>query len=345
MSINLKVPDIRELKPRLTVFGVGGAGGNAVNNMITAGLQGVDFVVANTDAQALTMSKAERIIQMGIQVTEGLGAGSQPDVGRAAAEEVIDEIRDHLSGAHMVFVTAGMGGGTGTGAAPVVARGAKKLGILTMGWVTKPFHFEGQRRMRYAEAGILELQKCVDTQIIIPNQNLFRVANEKTTFADAFAMADQVLYSGVACITDLMVKEGLINLDFADVRAVMREMGKARMGTGEATGEKRALTAAEAAIANPLIDDSSMKGARGLLISITGGKDLTLFEVDEAATRIREEVDQDANIIVGATFDENLDGVTRVSVVPPGIKQALIARNAAAPAAVVTNAVAATTPD
>jgi cell division protein FtsZ len=319
MSINLKIPDIRELKPRLTVFGVGGAGGNAVNNMISAGLQGVDFVVANTDAQALTASKAERIIQMGVQVTEGLGAGSQPEVGRAAAEEVIDEIRDHLSGAHMVFVTAGMGGGTGTGAAPVIARVAKELGILTVGVVTKPFHFEGQRRMRFAEAGIVELQKCVDTQIIIPNQNLFRVANEKTTFADAFAMADQVLYSGVACITDLMVKEGLINLDFADVRAIMREMGKAMMGTGEASGEKRALRAAEAAIANPLIDDVSMKGARGLLISITGGKDLTLYEVDEAATRIREEVDTDANIIVGATFDEGLEGIIRVSVVATGI--------------------------
>src|SRR5215207_5136705 len=319
MTINLKIPDIRELKPRITVFGVGGAGGNAVNNMITAGLQGVEFVVANTDAQALTLSKAERIIQMGVQVTEGLGAGSQPDIGRAAAEEVMDEIRDHLSGAHMVFVTAGMGGGTGTGAAPVVAQIAKELGILTVGVVTKPFHFEGQRRMKFAEAGIAELQKCVDTQIIIPNQNLFRVANEKTTFADAFAMADQVLYSGVACITDLMVKEGLINLDFADVRSIMREMGKAMMGTGEASGEKRALRAAEAAIANPLIDDVSMKGARGLLISITGGKDLTLYEVDEAATRIREEVDQEANIIVGATFDESLEGIIRVSVVATGI--------------------------
>lgn len=319
MTINLKIPDIREMKPRITVFGVGGAGGNAVNNMISAGLQGVDFVVANTDAQALTLSKAERIVQMGTQVTEGLGAGSQPEVGRAAAEEVIDELRDHLSGAHMVFVTAGMGGGTGTGAAPVIARIARELGILTVGVVTKPFHFEGQRRMRFAEAGITELQKVVDTLLIIPNQNLFRVANEKTTFADAFAMADQVLYSGVACITDLMVKEGLINLDFADVRAVMKEMGKAMMGTGEATGEKRALTAAEAAIANPLIDDASMKGARGLLISITGGKDLTLYEVDEAATRIREEVDQDANIIVGATFDETLDGIIRVSVVATGI--------------------------
>ena len=322
MTINLKIPDIREMKPRITVFGVGGAGGNAVNNMITAGLQGVDFVVANTDAQALTMSKAERIIQMGTQVTEGLGAGSQPEVGRAAAEEVIDEIRDHLTGAHMVFVTAGMGGGTGTGAAPIIAKTARELGILTVGVVTKPFQFEGARRMRFAEAGIVELQKVVDTLLIIPNQNLFRVANEKTTFADAFAMADQVLYSGVACITDLMVKEGLINLDFADVRAVMREMGKAMMGTGEASGEKRALTAAEGAINNPLIDDASMKGARGLLISITGGKDLTLYEVDEAATRIREEVDQDANIIVGATFDESLEGIIRVSVVATGIDNA-----------------------
>lgn len=335
MALNLTPPDISELKPRITVFGVGGAGGNAVNNMITAGLQGVDFVVANTDAQALTMSKAQRIVQMGTVVTQGLGAGSQPDVGASAAEEVLDELRDHLTGANMVFVTAGMGGGTGTGAAPVIAKTARDMGILTVGVVTKPFHFEGQRRMRTAEAGIAELHKVVDTLLIIPNQNLFRVANEKTTFADAFAMADQVLYSGVACITDLMVKEGLINLDFADVRAVMREMGKAMMGTGEATGEKRALTAAEAAIANPLIDDSSMKGARGLLISITGGKDLTLFEVDEAATRIREEVDQDANIIVGATFDETLDGIIRVSVVATGIEQAAIARNAA-PAAVVT---------
>jgi cell division protein FtsZ len=328
MTINLNIPDIRELKPRITVFGIGGAGGNAVNNMITAGLQGVDFVVANTDAQALTMSKAERVVQMGVQVTEGLGAGSQPEIGRAAAEEVIDEIRYHLSGVHMVFVTAGMGGGTGTGAAPVIAKAAHELGILTVGVVTKPFHFEGQRRMRIADGGITELQKCVDTLLIIPNQNLFRVANEKTTFADAFALADQVLYSGVACITDLMVKEGLINLDFADVRAVMREMGKAMMGTGEAAGDKRALTAAEAAIANPLIDDASMKGARGLLISITGGRDLTLYEVDEAATRIREEVDQDANIIVGATFDESLDGMIRVSVVATGIDHAAAQRPA-----------------
>ncbi|WP_222877613.1 cell division protein FtsZ [Terrihabitans soli] len=319
MSINLKLPDIRELRPRITVFGVGGAGGNAVNNMIEAGLQGVDFVVGNTDAQALTQSRAERLIQMGLQVTEGLGAGSQPEVGRAAAEEVIDEVRDHLSGAHMAFITAGMGGGTGTGAAAVVARTAKELGILTVGVVTKPFHFEGHRRMRMAEQGIEELSKHVDTLLVIPNQNLFRIANEKTTFADAFAMADQVLYSGVACITDLMVKEGLINLDFADVRAVMREMGKAMMGTGEAQGERRAITAAEAAIANPLLDDVSMKGARGLLISITGGNDLTLYEVDEAATRIREEVDPEANIILGATFDAKLEGTIRVSVVATGI--------------------------
>jgi cell division protein FtsZ len=319
MTINLKKPDITELKPRITVFGVGGGGGNAVNNMITAGLRGVEFVVANTDAQALTMSKSERLIQLGAHVTEGLGAGSQPEVGRAAAEECIDEIIDHLSNTHMCFVTAGMGGGTGTGAAPVVARAAREKGILTVGVVTKPFHFEGQRRMKTADLGIEELQKCVDTLIVIPNQNLFRIANDKTTFADAFAMADQVLYSGVACITDLMVKEGLINLDFADVRSVMREMGKAMMGTGEASGEGRAMAAAEAAIANPLLDETSMKGARGLLISITGGRDLTLFEVDEAATRIREEVDQDANIILGATFDEELEGVIRVSVVATGI--------------------------
>jgi cell division protein FtsZ len=326
MAISLQAPDIRELKPRITVFGVGGAGGNAVNNMIDSGLIGCEFVVANTDAQALSSSRSERIIQMGLAATEGLGAGSQPDVGRAAAEEVIDEIRDQLSGAHMAFITAGMGGGTGTGAAPVIARAARDLGILTVGVVTKPFQFEGVRRMRTAEAGINELQQSVDTLIVIPNQNLFRIANEKTTFADAFAMADQVLYSGVACITDLMVKEGLINLDFADVRAIMRGMGKAMMGTGEATGEKRANRAAEAAIANPLLDDVSMKGARGLLISITGGRDLTLYEVDEAATRIREEVDQDANIILGATFDESLEGIIRVSVVATGIDQALIAQ-------------------
>ncbi len=319
MTINLKAPELRELKPRIMVCGVGGGGCNAVNNMISSGLSGVDFLVANTDAQALASSAAERIIQMGLQVTEGLGAGAQPEVGRAAAEEAREEIREHLSGAHMCFVTAGMGGGTGTGAAPVIAQIAREMGILTVGVVTKPFHFEGQRRLRIAESGISELQKCVDTLIVIPNQNLFRIATEKTTFADAFAMADQVLYSGVASVTDLMVKEGLINLDFADVRSIMRGMGKAMMGTGEATGENRANLAAEAAIANPLLDEVSMKGARGLLISITGGHDLTLYEVDEAASRIRQEVDEDANIILGATFDSTLEGVVRVSVVATGI--------------------------
>ncbi len=313
------VAEISEMRARIVVFGVGGAGGNAVNNMIRAGLQGVDFIVANTDAQALTMSKARRLIQMGARVTEGLGAGALPEVGRAAAEEAADAIRSHLSGAHMVFVTAGMGGGTGTGAAPVVARIARELGILTIGVVTKPFLFEGQRRMRLAEAGIAELLSAVDTLLIIPNQNLFRVANEKTTFADAFALADDVLYAGVACISDLIVKEGLINLDFADVLSIMREKGKAMMGRGEASGDKRVLEAAVAAISNPLIEDPSINRASGLIISITGGRDLTLFEVDEAATRIREEADQDANIIVGATFDEGLEGKVRVSVVATGI--------------------------
>lgn len=321
MTINLKLPDTTDLKPRITVFGVGGAGGNAVNNMIESKLEGVEFVVANTDAQALSQSGADRRIQMGTALTEGLGAGSQPEIGAAAAEEAMPEVIDHLSGAHMVFITAGMGGGTGTGAAPVIARAAREQGILTIGVVTKPFQFEGQRRAATAERGIAQLAGHVDTLIVIPNQNLFRIANEKTTFADAFAMADRVLYSGVAGITDLMVKEGLINLDFADVRSIMSEMGKAMMGTGEASGEKRALEAAEAAIANPLLDDVSMKGARGLLISITGGNDLTLYEVDEAATRIREEVDKEANIILGATFDDTLEGVIRVSVVATGIAQ------------------------
>ncbi len=324
MTITISAPDIRELKPRITVFGVGGAGGNAVNNMIRCGLAGVDFVVANTDAQALLLSQAERRIQMGIQVTEGLGAGSQPEVGRSAAEEVMDEIRDQLAHVHMAFITAGMGGGTGTGAAPVIAKVAREMGILTVGVVTKPFHFEGQRRMRVAEAGIAELQKAVDTLIVIPNQNLFRIANEKTTFAEAFAMADQVLLSGVASVTDLIVKPGLINLDFADVRAVMRDMGKAMMGTGEASGESRAIMAAEAAIANPLLDETSMKGARGLLISITGGPDMKIYEVDEAANRIREEVDVDANVIFGATQDESLDGIIRVSVVATGLDAAMM---------------------
>jgi cell division protein FtsZ len=313
------ITDIREMKARIVVFGVGGAGGNAVNNMIAAGLEGVEFIVANTDAQALTMSRAERVIQMGTQVTGGLGAGAQPEVGRAAAEETTGTIRNHLAGAHMVFVTAGMGGGTGTGAAPIIARTARELGILTIGVVTKPFQFEGQRRMRFAEAGIADLLKAVDTLLVIPNQNLFRVANEKTTFTDAFAMADQVLYSGVACISDLVVKEGLINLDFADVLSVMREKGRAMMGRGEASGDKRVLNAAVAAISNPLIEDPSIKRASGLIISITGGRDLTLFEVDEAASRIRDEADQDANIIVGATFDDSLTDKVRVSVVATGI--------------------------
>jgi cell division protein FtsZ len=333
MPIQLEAPDIHELKPKIVVFGCGGAGGNAVNNMIESGLEGVDFIVANTDAQALTNSKAPRVVQMGVAVTEGLGAGAQPEIGRAAAEEVIDEISDHLSGAHMAFITAGMGGGTGTGAAPVVARLAREMGILTVGVVTKPFHFEGRQRMRIADSGIDELHKEVDTLICIPNQNLFRIANENTTFSDAFAMADQVLFSGVACITDLMVKDGLINLDFADVRSIMRGMGKAMMGTGEASGDKRALQAAEAAIANPLLDDVSMLGAKGLLISITGGQDMRLFEVDEAATRIREEVDQDALIILGATFDESLEGMIRVSVVATGVDDELAAQNLAQGAA------------
>jgi len=319
MTINLRVPDLTELKPRITVFGVGGAGGNAVNNMIACGLKGVEFVVANTDAQALMSSSAERRIQMGANVTEGLGAGSKPEVGAAAAEEAMADIKAHLVGCHMVFITAGMGGGTGTGAAPVIARASREEGILTVGVVTKPFQFEGARRLRAAEAGIEHLQKYVDTLLIIPNQNLFRVANEKTTFTDAFAMADDVLRAGVSCITDLMVKEGLINLDFADVRTIMAGMGKAMMGTGESSGDRRAIEAAEAAISNPLLDDVSMKGASGLLVSITGGNDLTLYEVDEAASRIRAEADADANIIVGATFDDELDGRIRVSVVATGI--------------------------
>ncbi|MDO8288864.1 MAG: cell division protein FtsZ [Parvibaculum sp.] len=323
MSIKLTVPQAKELKPRITVFGVGGAGGNAVNNMIEAGLDGVEFVVANTDAQALALSAADRRIQLGASITEGLGAGSRPEVGCAAAEEALDEIAEHINGAHMVFITAGMGGGTGTGAAPVIARAAREQGVLTVGVVTKPFQFEGSRRMRLAEEGIRDLQQYVDTLIIIPNQNLFRVANENTTFADAFAMADQVLHSGVAGITDLMMKPGLINLDFADVRTVMNEMGKAMMGTGEASGEKRAVEAAEAAISNPLLDEVSMKGARGVLINITGGMDLTLYEVDEAANRIRSEVDPDANIIVGSTFDPSLNGFMRVSVVATGIDHEL----------------------
>jgi cell division protein FtsZ len=319
MPIRLKAPQLKELKPRIVVWGVGGAGGNAVNNMIASGLTGVDFVVANTDAQALASSRAKRVIQLGLQVTEGLGAGSKPEIGKSAAEETLEEIRDCLAGSNMAFLAAGMGGGTGTGAAPVIAAAAREMGILTVGVVTKPFHFESGRRMKVAEAGIAKLKQAVDTLIIIPNQNLFRVATEKTTFADAFAMADQVLCSGIACITDLMFKEGLVNLDFADVCSVMSEMGTAIMGAGEATGECRALRAAEGAIANPLFDDASLTGARGLLISITGGKDLTLYEVDEAASRIRQEVDEEANIIVGAIVEPALEQSMRVSVVATGI--------------------------
>ncbi len=319
MALNLSVPETTELKPRILVFGVGGAGGNAVNNMIDANLEGVDFVVANTDAQALQRSGTQHRIQIGHQITQGLGAGARPEVGMQAAEDSISEIMEYLQGAHMVFITAGMGGGTGTGAAPVIARAAREQGILTVGVVTKPFHFEGSKRMRIAESGIEQLQGHVDTLIVIPNQNLFRIATEKTTFAEAFSMADQVLHSGVRGITDLMVMPGLINLDFADVRTVMNEMGKAMMGTGEASGEKRAIEAAHAAINNPLLDDVSMKGARGVLINITGGMDMTLYEVDEAANEIRNEVDPDANIIVGSTFDESLNGTIRVSVVATGI--------------------------
>ena len=320
MALNLTMTSEREeLKPRITVFGVGGAGGNAVNNMIDKMLEGVEFVVANTDAQALQQSRAGARIQMGVKATEGLGAGARPTVGAAAAEETIEEIVDHLAGAHMCFITAGMGGGTGTGAAPIIAQAARELGVLTVGVVTKPFQFEGAKRMRQAEEGIESLQKVVDTLIIIPNQNLFRLANERTTFTEAFAMADDVLYQGVKGVTDLMVRPGLINLDFADVRAVMDEMGKAMMGTGEATGEDRAVQAAEKAIANPLLDEISLNGAKGVLINITGGHDLTLFELDEAANIIREKVDPEANIIVGSTLDTEMEGRIRVSVVATGI--------------------------
>ncbi|GLQ27043.1 cell division protein FtsZ [Sulfitobacter pacificus] len=319
MTLNLSMPGQEDLKPRITVFGVGGAGGNAVNNMIEKELDGVDFVVANTDAQALQQAKSENRVQLGIKVTEGLGAGARASVGAAAAEESIEQIVDHLAGAHMCFITAGMGGGTGTGAAPIIAQAARELGVLTVGVVTKPFQFEGAKRMRQAEDGVEALQKVVDTLIIIPNQNLFRLANEKTTFTEAFSLADDVLYQGVKGVTDLMVRPGLINLDFADVRAVMDEMGKAMMGTGEAEGEDRAIQAAEKAIANPLLDEISLRGAKGVLINITGGDDLTLFELDEAANRIREEVDPEANIIVGSTMDDKLGGMMRVSVVATGI--------------------------
>ncbi len=319
MTLNLSMPGQEELAPKITVFGVGGAGGNAVNNMIAKELEGVDFVVANTDAQALQQNAATSRIQLGVKVTEGLGAGARPSVGSASAEESIEQIVDHLAGAHMCFITAGMGGGTGTGAAPIIAQAARELGVLTVGVVTKPFQFEGNKRMKQAEEGVEALQKVVDTLIIIPNQNLFRLANEKTTFTEAFSMADDVLYQGVKGVTDLMVRPGLINLDFADVRAVMDEMGKAMMGTGEAEGEDRAVQAAEKAIANPLLDEISLRGAKGVLINITGAHDLTLFELDEAANRIREEVDPEANIIVGSTLDTDMEGKMRVSVVATGI--------------------------
>ncbi|KJS42709.1 MAG: cell division protein FtsZ [Roseovarius sp. BRH_c41] len=331
MTLNLTMPGHDELKPRITVFGVGGAGGNAVNNMIEKQLDGVDFVVANTDAQALSQSNAESRIQLGVKVTEGLGAGARASVGAAAAEESIEQIVDHLAGAHMCFITAGMGGGTGTGAAPIIAQAARELGVLTVGVVTKPFQFEGAKRMRQAEEGVEALQKMVDTLIIIPNQNLFRLANEKTTFTEAFSMADDVLYQGVKGVTDLMVRPGLINLDFADVRAVMDEMGKAMMGTGEDSGEDRAIQAAEKAIANPLLDEISLRGAKGVLINITGGHDLTLFELDEAANRIREEVDPDANIIVGSTLDPSMEGSIRVSVVATGIDVSQVAADLPVP--------------
>ncbi|WKW49597.1 cell division protein FtsZ [Rhodomicrobium lacus] len=335
MGINLQLPGLTELRPRITVIGVGGAGGNAVNNMVEAGLEGVEFIAANTDAQALASSGAYTTIQMGIGITEGLGAGSRPEIGAAAAEEAIEEIRSHLDGVHLLFITAGMGGGTGTGAAPIIARTAKELGVLTVAVVTKPFEFEGQRRMRTADAGIAALAQHVDTLIVIPNQNLFLVASERTTFADAFSRADDVLRSGVSCITDLMVKEGLINLDFADVRTVMQNMGTALMGTGEAEGEKRALQAAEAAISNPLLGEVSMRGAKGLLVSITGSFDMTLYEVEEAASRIRREVDPeenpDVNIIVGATFDQSLQNRLRVSVVATGIHSGVASQHVAPP--------------
>ena len=335
MPINLSLPKAVELKPRIVVIGVGGAGGNAVNNMIGAGLDGVEFVVANTDAQALALSRADRRVQMGTGITQGLGAGMRPEIGEESAEESLDEILEHIDGAHMLFVAAGMGGGTGTGAAPVIARAARERGILTVGIVTKPFMFEGSRRMKLAEQGIENLYASVDTMITIPNQNLFRVATENTTMSDAFSMADEVLHSGVRGVTDLMVVPGLINLDFNDVRTVMDEMGKAMMGTGESTGERRAVEAAESAINNPLLDDVSLKGAKGVLINITGGKDLTLYEVDEAASLIRGQVDENANIIVGSALDDNLDGIVRVSVVATGVDSQ--SRAEAPPAPFVTS--------
>ena len=332
MSIEFVRPEVDELRPRISVIGVGGAGGNAIANMIAAEAQGVDFLVANTDAQALNHSPAERRIQLGLRITQGLGAGSRPEIGRAAAEETLEMVEKALDGAHMCFIAAGMGGGTGTGAAPVIAKAARDRGILTVGVVTKPFSFEGARRMRSADSGIEELQKHVDTLIVIPNQNLFLIANPNTTFKEAFKMADEVLQQGVRGITDLMVMPGLINLDFADVRSVMGEMGKAMMGTGEASGDNRAIEAAEKAIANPLLDGVSMKGAKGVIVSITGGEDMRLMEVDEAANHIRELVDPDANIIWGSAFNNDLDGKIRVSVVATGIEADASAVAAAEPA-------------
>ena len=320
MTINISLQDVEQnLHPKITVLGVGGSGGNAVNNMINANLEGVDFLIANTDAQALQISKCSNKIQLGLKSTKGLGAGMRPDIGKQAAEEAIQDLNEKFDGSHMLFIAAGMGGGTGTGAAPVIAKLAREKGILTVGVVTKPFHFEGSQRMKIAEKGIEELQQYVDTLLTIPNQNLFRIANEKTTFSDAFKMADDVLYAGVRGVTDLMVQPGMINLDFSDIKTIMSEMGKAMMGTGEASGEGRAIAAAEAAIANPLIDDVSLKGAKGLIINITGGKDITLYEVDEAANRIKQEVDEEANIIYGTTCDDRLEGLVRVSIVATGI--------------------------
>ncbi|MCI4660765.1 MAG: cell division protein FtsZ [Neomegalonema sp.] len=327
MSLNLRMPELTELTPRIVVFGVGGAGGNAVNNMISKELDGVEFIAANTDSQALQKSLAQRKIQLGVNITQGLGAGARPGLGCAAAEETLDEVIDVLEECHMAFITAGMGGGTGTGAAPVIARAAREMGILTVGVVTKPFEFEGAKRMRIAEGGIEDLQQYVDTLIVIPNQNLFRIANERTTFAEAFMMADDVLYQGVKGVTDLMVRPGIVNLDFADVRAVMNEMGKAMMGSGEAEGEDRARIAAEQAIANPLLDEVSLRGARGVLINITGGLDMTLFEVDEAANRIRSEVDPDASVFFGSALDPDMESKIRVSVVATGIDAEVIHAN------------------
>ena len=322
LNISIQTPEVQKLSPKITVVGIGGAGGNAVNNMISSGLEGCEFLVCNTDAQALEGSLCDNQLQLGAHVTGGLGAGAKPEIGEKAAHESLDEVMQYLEGSNMAFITAGMGGGTGTGAAPVIAKACRDNGILTVGVVTKPFHFEGTHRMKQAEAGIEEMQGYVDTLIVIPNQNLFRVANEKTTFAEAFKMADGVLQSGVRGVTDLMVMPGLINLDFADIRSAMLEMGKAMMGTGEGEGDRRATEAAEAAINNPLLDDVSMKGARGVIINVTGGADMTLFEVDEACNRIRDEVDPNANIIFGSTFDEKLEGSMRVSVVATGIEAA-----------------------